>query len=70
MFNLIKQEFIALLFYWFKSCWSYYYPFMLSLHKCSGSCNFFDDVSTKICVPSKIKDVNVIVFDMELMKWS
>ena len=40
-----------------------YYPFMFSLDKCSGSCNAADDLSTKICVPSKAKD-NVQVFNM------
>ena len=26
-----------------------YYPFMISLDKCSGSCNAVDDLSTTIC---------------------
>ena len=26
-----------------------YYPFMVSLDKCNGSCNAVDDLSTKIC---------------------
>ena len=26
-----------------------YYPFMVSLDKCSGSCNSANDISTKIC---------------------
>ena len=38
-----------------------YYPFMVSLDKCSGSCNI---LSPKICVPKKTKDVNVKVFNM------
>ena len=41
-----------------------YYPSMISLNKCIGSCNSVDDLSTKICVPSKTKDVNVQVFNM------
>ena len=40
------------------------YPFMISLDKCSGSCNPVDDLSAKICVSSKIKDINVKVFNM------
>ena len=36
-----------------------YYPFTISLDTCNGSCNVFDNVSTKICVPSKTKDVTV-----------
>ena len=40
-----------------------YYPFMISLVKCSGSCNV---LSPKICVPKpkKTKDINVKVFNM------
>ena len=33
------------------------YPFMFSLDKCSGSSNSSNDLSTKIYVPSKTKDV-------------
>ena len=35
------------------------YPLMISLGKCNGSCNVIDILSTKLCVPSKTKDVNV-----------
>ena len=42
----------------------HFYPFMISLDKFNGSCNAADDQSTKICVPSKTKVVNVNVFDM------
>ena len=41
-----------------------YYPFMISLDKCNGSCNAVDDLSTKECVPSQTKDINVKVFNM------
>ena len=41
-----------------------YYPFMTSLDQFSGNCNFVDDLTTKICVPSKTKDVNVKVLNM------
>ena len=33
---------------------------MISLDKCNRNCNIVDDLSTKVCVPSKTKDVNVI----------
>ena len=33
-----------------------YYPFMISLDKCSGSC---DVLSPRICVPKTTKDINV-----------
>ena len=33
-----------------------YYPFMISLDKCTESCNV---LSPKICVPNETKDINV-----------
>ena len=41
-----------------------YYPFIISLDKCSASFNSVDVLSTKVCVPSKTKNVNVKVFNM------
>ena len=41
-----------------------YYPFMINLDKCRGSCNSVNDLSTKICDPSKTKDLDVKVFNM------
>ena len=41
-----------------------YYPFMVSLDKCSGDCNASNDLSTKICVSRKTKDVNVEAFNL------
>ena len=41
-----------------------YYQFMVSLDKCSGHYNTADDLSTKICAPSKTKDINVKVSNM------
>ena len=40
-----------------------YYSFMVSLERCRGSCNTFDDSSRKICVRNKIDHVNVKVFN-------
>ena len=40
-----------------------YYLFMISLNKYIGSCNT-NDLSPKILVPSKTKDVNVELFNM------
>ena len=37
---------------------------MVSLDKCSGSCNAEYDLSTEICVLSKIKERHVKVFNM------
>ena len=42
-----------------------FYPFMISLDKCSGGYNSaVEDFSTKICVQCKTKDINVKVFNM------
>ena len=41
-----------------------YYPFMISLDKCNGSCNALDHLSTKKCVPSETKNLDVKVFNM------
>ena len=38
-----------------------YYPFLISLDKCTGSCNV---LSPKICVRKETKDTNVKVFNM------
>ena len=41
-----------------------YYPFRTSLDKCNESRNAIDDSSTKICILSETKGVNVKVFNM------
>ena len=38
-----------------------YYPFMISLNKCTGSCNV---VPPKICAPKETKDIYVTTFNM------
>ena len=38
-----------------------YYLFMISLNKCTGSCNV---LSLKICVPKETKDINFKAFNM------
>ena len=38
-----------------------YYPFMISLNKCSGICNV---LSPEICVPKETRDINVKAFNM------
>ena len=35
-----------------------YFPFKITLIKCNWSCNDVDELSTKICLPNKIKQVN------------
>ena len=41
-----------------------YYPFVISLNKCNGSCNIVNELYTKICVSSKTIDINVKIFNM------
>ena len=38
-----------------------YYPFMISLDQCSGSCTV---LSQKACVPKETKDINIKAFNM------
>ena len=41
-----------------------YFLLRVSLDKYSGSCNAADGLPTKICVPSKTKDINIKVFNV------
>ena len=41
-----------------------YYPFAVNLDICVGSCNTLNDLSNKVCVPSKTEDLNLNVFNM------
>ena len=36
-----------------------YFPIMITLDKCNGSCNVPNDLCIKICVRCKTKDVNI-----------
>ena len=36
----------------------HYFPCIVSLDRCDGSCNTFDDLSSRIFVPNKTEDVN------------
>ena len=42
----------------------HYYSFAIKLDRCVGSCNTFNDLSNKVCVPKKIEDLNLSVFNM------
>ena len=42
----------------------HYYPFAVELDTCVGSCNNFNDLSNKVCVPKKIEDLNQSMFNM------
>ena len=41
-----------------------YYPFVVKLDRCAGSCNVLKDFSSKVCVLNKMKDLNLCVFIM------
>ena len=41
-----------------------FYAFTVSAQKCGGSCNTIDDPYSRLCVPNKIKNVNVKVFNL------
>ena len=42
----------------------HYYPFEIKLDRCFGSCNIFNDLSNKVCVPNKAEDLNLSIFNM------
>ena len=41
-----------------------YYPFIISMSRCNESCNTAKDPFGRICVPNKIEDVNLKVFNI------
>ena len=43
---------------------SHYYLFAVKLDRCVGRCNTLNDLSNKVCVPNKIEDLNLRVFNM------
>ena len=42
----------------------HYYPFMVNLDSCNGSCNTLDVTSGRVCVPNKTEEISLNVFDM------
>ena len=42
----------------------HYYPFAVKLDRCAGSCNTLNGLSNKVCVPNKIEDLNLSLFNM------
>ena len=42
----------------------HYYLFEINLARCLRSCNTLNDLSYKVCVPRKTKDLNLSVFNM------
>ena len=42
----------------------HYYQFAVKFNTCVGSCNTFNDLSNKVCVPNKREDLNLSLFNM------
>ena len=42
----------------------HYYPFVVKLDRCVGSCNNINDFSSKVCIPNKTEDLNLSIFKM------
>ena len=40
------------------------YLFLVKLDRCAGSCNNFNDLSSKVCVPNKTEDLNLSMFNI------
>ena len=40
------------------------YQFSVKLDRCAGSCNIFNDLSNKVCIPNKTEDLNLSVFNI------
>ena len=47
------------------------YPFAVKLDRCVGSCNTFNELFKKVCVPNKIEALNINAFNMIICrnKW-
>ena len=41
-----------------------FYPFMVSINKCGGSCNTIDDPYAQVRVPNNVNNMNVKVFSL------
>ena len=42
----------------------HYYPFAVKLGICVGSCKILNDLPNKVCIPNKIEDLNLSLFNM------
>ena len=45
----------------------FYYPFLVSVNKFGGSCNAIDGPHVVVCVPEKVKYLNVKVIDLNFV---
>ena len=44
----------------------HYYRFSVKLNRCVGNCNNLNNLSNKVCIPNKTKDLNLSVFNMTI----
>ena len=42
----------------------HYYPCKIKLDRCAGRCNTINDLSNKLCIPNKTRDLNLSLFNM------
>ena len=42
----------------------HYYPFLVKLNRCAGSCNTFSDLSNKVSHPNKTEDSNLSILNI------
>ena len=40
-----------------------FYPYTISVNKCEGSYSTINDPYARVCIPNKVKNVNVKVFN-------
>ena len=40
----------------------HYYPFLVKLDRCVGSCKTLNELSNKLCVPNKTENLNLSIF--------
>ena len=41
-----------------------WYTYVVKLDRCVGNCDILNDLSYKVCVPNRIEDLNLSVFNM------
>ena len=41
-----------------------YYPCVVNLDRCAGSCNTLDSLSRRVCVSNKTEDLNLHIFNI------
>ena len=42
----------------------HYYPFLVKLDRCVGSCKTLNELSNEVCVPNKTENLNLSIFNI------